>query len=982
VNLTRIFSGVCAVILLNLGIVNIALSEISGIEETGWADDAFIAYFYESGYSQATVDSIFSVYSCTQYTELSPRSLLVLLPDGSDEESIVANFNVSSFDGVRGVDLNWQYSILETSVVQKTNYIDPPPEIQPDPDKLPDDYLVDPSFNKQWNLNEACLNVPSIWGLTTGYDEDLVVFILDSGLYSEHEEFAAGIQSGRIGFQDFTYTDDGGSKIPVDGWPLEIPNKDYMGHGTKVAGVIAAAHNGFGIMGVAPDVKLIIGKITYCRGSSALCNIFSDAIWINAFNKIGDFALANPTTRIIVNVSWGVELTSLHSDFGEFEYAMEKCTVYNNVLFVAASGNGNSCYVAPDGKINPPGYSSYPALFSSESHGYYNAQLDKIVVAVGGTTYSKNERADASGEYFYIPRAYDYTSYAAYGDTCQLVVDVSAPAGGNIVQGECSGTSPLGIYVPTLPDGSEINSYDYTIGTSYSAPAVAGLAALTWALYPEYLAEELKTALRSFTNQVAYIPRNYVSSDFDAGYVLYGSSWGLHKYKGFYDNYETVICPLGGIIPDRPPLVSPAGEAQSSKSSARGFDDYACSPAMGSGIPNAEMLAAFNVSGVAYLITGGVMTDDVVISESSVVRFMGDLVIPAGKTMRVEAPTAGSGTIRFGFMENIGVDLGNDPSRIEIIVESGGRLEIMGNIIMAPYKLLVTEDESPWGGVTVKDGGYFGNPEQGNTSVSLYGARDGLNIESSTTDLSDIYIDTASTGLRVSAPLSINSVTITGQPLLGCLIDTLGVLNVTGEVNVETSLLTSYGGTGIHMERSAVLTAPVVNVQRFSYGMVFSWPFGVILDSQVTISDCLIHGILINDGGGILLKPGLEINGCLQDGIRVENTQNVVVEGAQLVSCAGFGLNARGISTVRVRDTEFLSNDGGVFVGLDVILDAGTSSDPGNNTFSGSSWLDLGNFNSNVTTAADGNLWSGRHGLLICPPNALYLLGSVSTACQ
>lgn len=87
----------------------------------------------------------------------------------------------------------------------------------------------------------------------TGGSPDVRVALIDSGIDPTHPEFA-----GRI--------DTANSVSCITGTPVNDPTgtlwMDNVGHGTHVAGIIAAGDNDFGTVGVAPNVKLLIVKVT------------------------------------------------------------------------------------------------------------------------------------------------------------------------------------------------------------------------------------------------------------------------------------------------------------------------------------------------------------------------------------------------------------------------------------------------------------------------------------------------------------------------------------------------------------------------------------------------------------------------------------------------------------------------------------------------------------------------------------------------
>jgi subtilisin family serine protease len=104
--------------------------------------------------------------------------------------------------------------------------------------------------DQQWNLDMiGAFQAQTI----TGGSPDVRVALIDSGIDPNHPEFA-----GRI--------DTANSVSCITGTPVKDPTgtlwKDNVGHGTHVAGIIAAGDNDFGTVGVAPNVQLLIVKVT------------------------------------------------------------------------------------------------------------------------------------------------------------------------------------------------------------------------------------------------------------------------------------------------------------------------------------------------------------------------------------------------------------------------------------------------------------------------------------------------------------------------------------------------------------------------------------------------------------------------------------------------------------------------------------------------------------------------------------------------
>ena len=106
--------------------------------------------------------------------------------------------------------------------------------------------VTDPGFEQQGYLDY--LNLDRIWNANTG--SGVLVAVIDTGIDTDHPEFA-----GRISQYSYNASDD---KVVMD-YGLEII-EDEQGHGTAVAGVIGAAMDGNGTVGVAPGVELLVIK--------------------------------------------------------------------------------------------------------------------------------------------------------------------------------------------------------------------------------------------------------------------------------------------------------------------------------------------------------------------------------------------------------------------------------------------------------------------------------------------------------------------------------------------------------------------------------------------------------------------------------------------------------------------------------------------------------------------------------------------------
>jgi major intracellular serine protease len=206
--------------------------------------------------------------------------------------------------------------------------------------------------------------------------EGIVVAILDTGIDANHPDLKDRIIGGR------NFTNEGGANDYHDG----------AGHGTHVAGTIGASENGSGVIGIAPECKLLIGKVLGSNGSGSIQGI------INALDWVRDWAGPNGEKVRVVNMSLGGP-----DDVPELHEAIKR-VVDKGIVICAASGNEG------DNDENTLEY-SYPALYNevvtvaaSDEKGKLaffsnnNLQVDCIASGVNViSTYPTSKYARLSG---------------------------------------------------------------------------------------------------------------------------------------------------------------------------------------------------------------------------------------------------------------------------------------------------------------------------------------------------------------------------------------------------------------------------------------------------------------------------------------------------------------------------------------------------------------------------------------------------------
>jgi subtilisin family serine protease len=183
------------------------------------------------------------------------------------------------------------------------------------------------------------VNAPPVWPVTRGKSlangPAIHVAIIDTGIDYKNPELAAAFKGG---FNYISRTAD----------PL-----DDHGHGTHVAGIIAAANDGAGVVGVASDVDLYSLKVLNTCGMGNTSDIIQAVDWVVQKKKeIGG--------NWIINLSLGSDKPE-DPEQAEFQAAADA-----GVLVFAASGNGYD--ISPvDGLAYPAGYPTVVSVGAVDS---------------------------------------------------------------------------------------------------------------------------------------------------------------------------------------------------------------------------------------------------------------------------------------------------------------------------------------------------------------------------------------------------------------------------------------------------------------------------------------------------------------------------------------------------------------------------------------------------------------------------------------
>jgi lantibiotic leader peptide-processing serine protease len=362
----------------------------------------------------------------------------------------------------------------------------------------------EPLAGLQWNMRQ--INASLAHEITTG-SRDVVVGDIDTGLDFTHPDLAPNYDAARSA--------DCSSGAPQ---PL-LPGNDQNGHGTHTAGIVAAAVNGIGLSGVAPDVSIAGIKSSTDEGFFFPEMVVCSFIWaaeagIDVTNNsyFADPWLFNCRNDAEQRAIWTAERRAIR-------YAMSK-----GVVVVASEGNESTDLSHPEVDVISP---DFPP--GSEEEREITNACAVVPVEVPGVV-GVTATGDLSLKSF----------YSSYGIS---TADVAAPGGDSILQvtpeavnGRVLSTYPS--YRPCLrPVVDQGATYCYLQGTSMAGPHVAGVAALIRSQHPDLSVGAVAARLQQATNPLP-CPDPSIYADFPQNSGEPQSCQGGTAHNSFYGSGE------------------------------------------------------------------------------------------------------------------------------------------------------------------------------------------------------------------------------------------------------------------------------------------------------------------------------------------------------------------------------------------------------------------------------------------------------------
>jgi lantibiotic leader peptide-processing serine protease len=320
----------------------------------------------------------------------------------------------------------------------------------------------------QWDMRQ--IHTPEAHAITGGSPAVLVGDI-DTGIDYKHPDLRQNI-------------DDANSVNCLSGVPVPgmVAANDDNGHGTHTAGTIAAASNGFGIVGVAPKVHIAAIKAGNADGFFFPEAVVCAFVWAGTHHMdvtnnsyFADPFLYNCRNDPVQRAIWKAEQRAIL--FAEQQ----------GVTVVAAAGNES------EDLSHPTMDATSPDNTTPVSREVTNAcvVIPVEVPGVIGVSADGNMRQDQSTQ---NPNGDGYLKsfYSSFGVSA---VEVVAP-GGDSVFGhtpEAINGRVLSTWPPNIPCSRSVKEagdveepiavYCYLQGTSMASPHVAGLAALIVSRY-------------------------------------------------------------------------------------------------------------------------------------------------------------------------------------------------------------------------------------------------------------------------------------------------------------------------------------------------------------------------------------------------------------------------------------------------------------------------------------------------------------------
>jgi subtilisin family serine protease len=307
----------------------------------------------------------------------------------------------------------------------------------------------------QWDMRQ--IHTPEAHAITGGSPQVLVGDI-DTGLDFTHPDLAANVDSAN--------SVNCVSGVPVPG---AAAANDDNGHGTHTAGTIAAASNGIGIVGVAPNVKIAGIKAGNAAGFFFPEAVICSFIWAaeHGFDVTNNSYFADPflfncRNDPVQHAIWKAESRAI-------SYAIS-----NGVTVVSSAGNASEDLSHPAVDATSPDNTTPVTRDVTNACVVIPVEVPGVI-GVSATGSFKQTDNDSD------PNDYLKSFYSSVGVSA---VQVTAPGGDSVYRDPAVSVNGrvLSTYPSSRPCTRQVlegtTKYCYLQGTSMASPHAVGVAAL------------------------------------------------------------------------------------------------------------------------------------------------------------------------------------------------------------------------------------------------------------------------------------------------------------------------------------------------------------------------------------------------------------------------------------------------------------------------------------------------------------------------
>lgn len=315
-----------------------------------------------------------------------------------------------------------------------------------------DAHSFDPNTESFYGFQWApqSIDAPTAWanGIT---GQGARVAVLDGGIHGSHVDLVNRIDVARS------------AAFISPPWNSDVGT---FWHGTHVAGIVAASANGIGTIGIAPEATIIGVKVLH-NGSGPFSAIIAGIVY--AATPIAEGGAG----AHVINMSLGATLNgkdpAIKAAVRELMKAVDRATTFayqQGVTVIASNGNGATNYDLANELVKTPAQNAHVISVSS----------------TGPTGWVFRNATNFS----------DPSYFTDYGKSLTFLAGPGGSAGLLVVEGNGSNCSKTHgavtivrqcyvfdmVFAPVRGAAASNTTYGWAQGTSMSAPAVAGIAAL------------------------------------------------------------------------------------------------------------------------------------------------------------------------------------------------------------------------------------------------------------------------------------------------------------------------------------------------------------------------------------------------------------------------------------------------------------------------------------------------------------------------